>query len=71
MASFAAVLSNQDFTGALKLLDSAIDETKQDYASAAHRLVQLHINRGICSQRLKLNRKALKVRFAVVGWAVN
>jgi hypothetical protein len=60
-APFAALIAGADYTGAVKLLDSAIDETRTDYGAALHRLVQLHINRGICSQRLHLNRKALKV----------
>lgn len=61
MTSFASLIGAQDFTGAARVLDSAIDETRQEYAAAQHRLVALHINRGICSQRLHLNRKALKV----------
>eukprot|EP00879_Flechtneria_rotunda_P002192 GHRR01002378.1.p1 GENE.GHRR01002378.1~~GHRR01002378.1.p1 ORF type:complete len:405 (+),score=170.19 GHRR01002378.1:123-1337(+) len=58
--SFASLIAIGDFSAAVKVLDSAIDETKQDYASALHRLAQLHVNRGICNQKLHLNRKALK-----------
>jgi hypothetical protein len=59
--SFAAMVASQDFSGAVKVLDEAIDETRQDYTAAQFRLVQLHLNRGMCNQRLHLNRKALKV----------
>lgn len=61
MASFASLVVSQDFSGAVKLLDAEINETRQDYAEALHKLVQLHLNRGICNQKLHLNRKALKV----------
>lgn len=59
--SFAALVAAGDFSSAVKVLDGAIDETRQDYAAALHRLVQLHLNRGLCNQKLHLNRKALKV----------
>jgi hypothetical protein len=62
MANFASLIGSQDFSGAVKLLDAEIDQTTASYVAALHRLVQLHINRGICNQRLQLNRKALKVR---------
>lgn len=65
--SFAAMVASQDFSGAVKVLDEAIDETRQDYTAAQFRLVQLHLNRGICNQRLHLNRKALKVRGRAQG----
>eukprot|EP00878_Enallax_costatus_P044518 GHUV01053172.1.p1 GENE.GHUV01053172.1~~GHUV01053172.1.p1 ORF type:complete len:138 (+),score=27.26 GHUV01053172.1:204-617(+) len=58
--SFAALVAAGDFGSAVKVLDGAIDETRQDYAAALYRLVQLHINRGYCNQKLNLNRKALK-----------
>lgn len=61
MASFASLIASKDYTAAVKLLDSAIDNTRQDYGTALHRLVQLHLNRGMCNQKLHLNRKALKV----------
>jgi len=61
MASFASLVVSQDFSGAVKLLDAEINETRQDYTEALHKLVQLHLNRGICNQKLHLNRKALKV----------
>lgn len=60
--SFAALVAAGDFGSAVKVLDGAINETRQDYAAALHRLVQLHLNRGYCNQKLNLNRKALKVR---------
>jgi hypothetical protein len=59
--SFAALVAAQDYSSAVKVLDASIEETRQDYATALHRLVQLHLNRGLCNQRLHLNRKALKV----------
>jgi hypothetical protein len=65
--SFAAMVASQDFSGAVKVLDEAIDETRQDYTAAQFRLVQLHLNRGMCNQRLHLNRKALKVRIQGQG----
>jgi hypothetical protein len=61
------MVASQDFSGAVKVLDEAIDETRQDYTAAQFRLVQLHLNRGICNQRLHLNRKALKVRSQLLG----
>jgi hypothetical protein len=61
MASFASLVGSQDFSGAVKLLDAEIDQGKASYEAALHRLVQLHLNRGICNQKLQLNRKALKV----------
>ncbi|WIA39656.1 hypothetical protein OEZ86_005727 [Tetradesmus obliquus] len=65
--SFAVLVASQDFSGAVKVLDEAIDETRQDYTAAQFRLVQLHLNRGICNQRLHLNRKALKDYDAVLA----
>lgn len=59
--SFAAAVAQGDFSAAARLLDGAIDDEKANYASALQRLVQLHLNRGLCNQRLHLNRKALKV----------
>lgn len=61
MASFASLIGSQDFSGAVKLLDAEIDQSRAGYEAALHRLVQLHLNRGICNQKLQLNRKALKV----------
>ncbi|WIA19383.1 hypothetical protein OEZ85_004006 [Tetradesmus obliquus] len=61
------MVASQDFSGAVKVLDEAIDETRQDYTAAQFRLVQLHLNRGICNQRLHLNRKALKDYDAVLA----
>eukprot|EP00775_Hariotina_reticulata_P011921 gene11921-12065_t len=58
--NFAALVAAQDYSSAVKVLDASIEETRQDYATALHRLVQLHLNRGLCNQRLHLNRKALK-----------
>lgn len=61
MASFASLVGSQDFSAAVKLLDLEIDQSRAGYEAALHRLVQLHLNRGICNQKLQLNRKALKV----------
>lgn len=61
MASFASLIGSQDFSGAVRLLDAEIDQSRAGYEAALHRLVQLHLNRGICNQKLQLNRKALKV----------
>lgn len=61
MAAFAKAVGQHDYSGAVKLLDAEITETQSNYAAAMHRLVQLQLNRGICNQKLSLNRKALKV----------
>jgi hypothetical protein len=61
MANFAVLIGSQDFSGAVKLLDAEIDEAQAGYQALLHKLVQLHLNRGICNQKLQLNRKALKV----------
>lgn len=65
--SVPALVLAGDFSSAVKVLDGAIDETRQDYAAALHRLVQLHLNRGLCNQKLHLNRKALKVCASTSG----
>lgn len=59
--NFIDLIASADFSSAEKLITAAIDETRQDYDAALHRLAQLHLNRGVCNQRLHLNRKALKV----------
>jgi hypothetical protein len=64
MSSFASLIGTQDFSGAVRLLDGEIDELKPAFDATLQRLVQLYLNRGICNQRLQLNRKALKVREA-------
>lgn len=67
MSSFASLVGASDFSGAVRLLDAEIDQTSASYAAMQHRLVQLHLNRGICNQKLQLNRKALKVGGPVHG----
>lgn len=61
MANFASLVGSQDYSGAVKLLDTEISDARHSYEDAMHRLVQLHLNRGICNQKLQLNRMALKV----------
>lgn len=61
MSSFVSLIGSQDFSGAVRLLDGEIDELKPAFDATLQRLVQLYLNRGICNQRLQLNRKALKV----------
>jgi hypothetical protein len=58
----AALVADQNLTAALKVLEAAIGNAEAEYANAASRLAQLHINRGYCHQCLSLSRKALKVR---------
>ncbi len=58
---FSSLVASGDLSGAVRALDEAIVETKTDFAAALHRLVALHLNRGLCNQKLNLNRKALKV----------
>jgi hypothetical protein len=68
----AALLADQNLTGALKVLEAAIAGAEEDHASAVARLAQLHVNRGYCHQQLSLSRKALKARggFGVRGGGV-
>lgn len=67
MSTFASLIGSQDFSGAVRLLDGEIDQLKPAFDATLQRLVQLYLNRGICNQRLQLNRKALKVREALRG----
>lgn len=57
----AGLLADQNLTATLKLLEAAIGSAEAEYANAAARLAQLHINKGYCHQCLSLSRKALKV----------
>lgn len=58
----ADLVADQNLTATLKLLDAAIGSAEADYAHAAARLAQMHVNKGYCHQQLSLSRKALKVR---------
>ncbi len=58
---YATLVANQNFSATIKVLDSAIQDAAQEHLNALAKLVQLHLNRGYCNQRLQLNRKALKV----------
>jgi hypothetical protein len=53
----ATAVAQGNFSAAIKLLDVAIAAE-----SNASTLASLRVNRGLCNQRLKLWRKALKVR---------
>lgn len=57
---FGSLIADGNFTATLKVLDAAIDATSEQHASTLAKLVQLQVNRGLCQQRLGLNRKALK-----------
>jgi hypothetical protein len=63
-SELAGLVADQNLTAALRVLEEAIGGAEADYASAAARLAQLHINKGYCHQSLSLSRKALKVRAA-------
>jgi hypothetical protein len=57
---FAGLVAEGSLTTTIKVLDSAIEAAEQQHAAAVAKLAQLHINRGLCQQRLGMNRKALK-----------
>ncbi|KIY96215.1 hypothetical protein MNEG_11749 [Monoraphidium neglectum] len=59
-SELAGLVADQNLTAALRVLEEAIGGAEADYASAAARLAQLHINKGYCHQSLSLSRKALK-----------
>jgi hypothetical protein len=59
---FAALVAQGNYTATLKVLDEALVAADLQQAALQAKLVQLHVNRGFCHQRLGLNRKALKVR---------
>jgi hypothetical protein len=64
---FASAVAKGDYAAALKALDEAIDKGNDERASLTARLAQMHVNRGVCHQRLHLNRKALKVRLILLA----
>lgn len=66
--TFAAVVATGDYSNAVKLLDAAIDDTRDEISIAKHKLEQLYLNRGLCNQKLQLYRKALKVRLYI--WVI-
>ncbi|KAF8058901.1 SRFR1 [Scenedesmus sp. PABB004] len=57
---FAALALQADFGAALKAVDAALGEARAEASAALHRLAALHLNRGLCNQRLGLSRAALK-----------
>jgi hypothetical protein len=60
-ADYSAMVADQNYSGTLKALDGAIEGARAEHELVLRKLVQLHVNRGLCNQRLQLNRKALKV----------
>ena len=59
--NYSAMVADQNYSSALKALDGAIEGATAEHELVLRKLVQLHVNRGLCNQRLQLNRKALKV----------
>lgn len=59
---FARLVGSGNFTATISVLDQALEAAQLEHAAVQAKLVQLFVNRGLCHQRLGLNRKALKVR---------
>jgi hypothetical protein len=58
---FAQLIAAGNFTATISVLDEALAAARLEHAAVQAKLLQLHLNRGWCHQRLGLNRKALKV----------
>jgi len=64
--SLSSLVLDASWSQASKSLDGAIRRAEIGVAPASCR-AQLHLNRGVCNQRLGLHRKALKVRAIWLG----
>ncbi len=54
-------VKTKDFSTIIKLLDISIEEASTSGRNDRAFISQIYCNRGLCHQRLNLNRKALKV----------
>ena len=54
-------IRNKDFSSIIKILDDSIEEVSTSGRNDNALYSQLYCNRGLCHQRLNINRKALKV----------
>jgi hypothetical protein len=59
---YAAAIAARDYVAARKALDEAIEQGAGERAAVTARLAQMHVNRGVCNQKLGLVRQAVKVR---------
>jgi hypothetical protein len=58
---FVTAVVELNFSAALKFLDAATKQIKENEPNDSQGLAQICLNRGYCNQRLQLYRKALKV----------